>query len=184
MLAHRPATAQRSPTHRAVSFSYGHPPLFDERAEPAGFFSPAANSGSPSVAAAADSGGAAASSSFNPSGLKCVNTLSGHHSGILSITVGHGRVYTGSYDNTIKVRRSPTARTGLGQRAGDGATEPESRVVARAARRHACSRRVTPEVASAGLARGGATLGRRLCVDPRVHSECKASAHRASASES
>ena len=35
--------------------------------------------------------------------LKCVNTLSGHHSGIRVIAVATNRVYTGSYDNTIKV---------------------------------------------------------------------------------
>ena len=35
--------------------------------------------------------------------LKCVNTLSGHHSGIRVIAVATTRVYTGSYDNTIKV---------------------------------------------------------------------------------
>jgi len=35
--------------------------------------------------------------------LKCVNTLSGHHSGIRVIAVLNNRVFTGSYDNTIKV---------------------------------------------------------------------------------
>ena len=35
--------------------------------------------------------------------LKCVNTLSGHHSGIRVIAVATNSVYTGSYDNTIKV---------------------------------------------------------------------------------
>lgn len=35
--------------------------------------------------------------------LKCVNTLSGHHSGIRVIAVATNRAYTGSYDNTIKV---------------------------------------------------------------------------------
>ena len=35
--------------------------------------------------------------------LKCVNTLSGHHSGIRVIAMATNRVYTGSYDNTIKV---------------------------------------------------------------------------------
>ena len=35
--------------------------------------------------------------------LKCVNTLSGHHSGIRVIAMASDRVYTGSYDNTIKV---------------------------------------------------------------------------------
>ena len=37
--------------------------------------------------------------------LKCVNTLSGHHSGIRVIAMASDRVYTGSYDNTIKARR-------------------------------------------------------------------------------
>lgn len=36
-------------------------------------------------------------------GLKCVNTLSGHYSGIRAIAVHNDRIFTGSYDNTIKV---------------------------------------------------------------------------------
>ena len=45
---------------------------------------------------------------LRPLALKCVNTLRGHHSGVRVIAVGsnvHGEVvvYTGSYDNTIKV---------------------------------------------------------------------------------
>ncbi len=44
---------------------------------------------------------------FRPGGLKCVNTLSGHHSGIRAIAAqtcgGVTRIFTGSYDNTIKV---------------------------------------------------------------------------------
>lgn len=35
--------------------------------------------------------------------LKCVNTLSGHHSGIRVIAVLNNRIFTGSYDNTIKI---------------------------------------------------------------------------------
>ena len=46
-----------------------------------------------------------ASPLFRPSNLRCVNTLSGHHSGIRAIAWRSNpqRVYTGSYDNTIKV---------------------------------------------------------------------------------
>lgn len=42
---------------------------------------------------------------FRPSNLRCVNTLSGHHSGIRAIAIQQrtNRVFTGSYDNTIKV---------------------------------------------------------------------------------
>mmetsp|Transcript_36304 Transcript_36304/g.60122 ORF Transcript_36304/g.60122 Transcript_36304/m.60122 type:complete len:391 (+) Transcript_36304:153-1325(+) len=40
---------------------------------------------------------------FRPAGLKCVNTLSGHHAGVRTITVHNERIFTGSYDNTIKV---------------------------------------------------------------------------------
>lgn len=43
---------------------------------------------------------------IRPSNLRCINTLSGHHSGVRAIAVRDGtsaRVYTGSYDNTIKV---------------------------------------------------------------------------------
>lgn len=43
------------------------------------------------------------SSGLRTHALKCVNTLSGHHSGIRVIAVHHNRVFTGSYDNTIKV---------------------------------------------------------------------------------
>ncbi|KAL3896105.1 MAG: hypothetical protein SGPRY_013346, partial [Prymnesium sp.] len=43
------------------------------------------------------------SSGLRTHALKCVNTLSGHHSGIRVIAVLHNRVFTGSYDNTIKV---------------------------------------------------------------------------------
>ena len=46
---------------------------------------------------------ASSSSSVPLSELKCGNTLSGHHSGIRAIAVHGGRVFTGSYDNTIKV---------------------------------------------------------------------------------
>jgi len=49
-------------------------------------------------------GGALMSSSgFRPAGLKCVNTLTGHHSGVRAIAVHNDRVVTGSYDNLIKV---------------------------------------------------------------------------------
>ena len=44
-----------------------------------------------------------ASPLFRPSNLRCVNTLSGHHSGIRAIAGRSSFVYTGSYDNTIKV---------------------------------------------------------------------------------
>jgi WD40 repeat protein len=46
-----------------------------------------------------------ASPLFRPANLRCVNTLSGHHSGIRAIAWRSNpqRVYTGSYDNTIKV---------------------------------------------------------------------------------
>ena len=46
-----------------------------------------------------------ASPLFRPSNLRCINTLSGHHSGIRAIAWRSNpqRVYTGSYDNTIKV---------------------------------------------------------------------------------
>jgi WD40 repeat protein len=42
---------------------------------------------------------------FRPANLRCVNTLSGHHSGIRAIAIQQrtNRVFTGSYDNTIKV---------------------------------------------------------------------------------
>ena len=43
------------------------------------------------------------SAGLKSAGLKCVNTLSGHHSGIRVIAVLNNRVFTGSYDNTIKV---------------------------------------------------------------------------------
>jgi WD40 repeat protein len=47
--------------------------------------------------------GGLASPGLRTHALKCVNTLSGHHSGIRVIAVHHSRVFTGSYDNTIKV---------------------------------------------------------------------------------
>lgn len=42
---------------------------------------------------------------FRPSNMRCVNTLSGHHSGIRAIAIQprSNRVFTGGYDNTIKV---------------------------------------------------------------------------------
>ena len=42
---------------------------------------------------------------LRPSNLRCVQTLSGHHSGIRAIAImpRTNRVFTGSYDNTIKV---------------------------------------------------------------------------------
>lgn len=42
---------------------------------------------------------------FRPTNLRCVKTLSGHHSGIRAVAVQPrtNRVFTGSYDNTIKV---------------------------------------------------------------------------------
>ena len=50
------------------------------------------------------------SSGLRAQTLKCVNTLSGHHSGIRVIAVATNRVYTGSYDNTIKVWNLDTGR--------------------------------------------------------------------------
>ena len=47
--------------------------------------------------------GQTASPAFRPQNLRCVNTLTGHHSGIRAIAWRTGRVFTGSYDNTIKV---------------------------------------------------------------------------------
>ncbi|KAL1514624.1 hypothetical protein AB1Y20_003718 [Prymnesium parvum] len=49
------------------------------------------------------SSGVPRSAGLRTHALKCVSTLSGHHSGIRVIAVLHDRVFTGSYDNTIKV---------------------------------------------------------------------------------
>ena len=38
-----------------------------------------------------------------PHSLRCVTTLSGHHSGIRAIAIRFNKIFTGGYDNTIKV---------------------------------------------------------------------------------
>lgn len=98
---HRPQTAAPASDQRGVSCSLrlenqpdlaGASDAASGGAGKAGLRSP-----SPLLSPALSAG------SFEPSELKCVNTLSGHHSGIRAIAVHGGRVFTGSYDNTIKV---------------------------------------------------------------------------------
>jgi WD40 repeat protein len=101
---HRPQTAVPVSDQRGVSFSLRQeaPPDLAGAADAAPGGAGEVGLGGAASPLPSPLPGGSSTWSFEPAELKCVNTLSGHHSGIRAITVHGGRVFTGSYDHTIK----------------------------------------------------------------------------------